>query len=394
MREPRFEWLVFIDGDMGFEPDVVDRLLEVADPEERPIVGGLCFAYQDQGFDQYNGVRGQPRPTIYDWDGNDYHGRMHYPVNQLVRTAATGTAMLIIHRTVLERVHEKYGWAWFDRIPRKKTSVGGGPFGEDISFFIRVNALSIPTYVHTGIRTSHHKEIFVQEEDFWLSFLAPPATTPVDVIVPTVKARTANVVALNTSLKASTGLARLVLVLDDEEHREELERLGVDTGDSIIQPGLFPVKVNAGFKATTAPWVQMVGDDCIFHPGWLDHQQHVAGLYGAKVVGSNDLANSRVMRGEHATHWMIDRDYILEEGASWDGPGILCHEGYHHWYTDDEIVAVAKQRDVFQSALGAVIEHLHPITGLVESDEVYEQNDSFADQDLRTFKRRVRANHV
>ncbi len=31
------DWLFWIDTDMGFEPDIVDRLLDVADPVERPI---------------------------------------------------------------------------------------------------------------------------------------------------------------------------------------------------------------------------------------------------------------------------------------------------------------------------------------------------------------------
>jgi len=254
--------------------------------------------------------------------------------------------------------------------------------------------LGIPCFVHTGIRTSHHKQIHVQEEDFWNSFHAPPATQLVDVIVPTVKARSKNVLPLAESLKASTGLARLVLVLDDETHKAELEELGVDCSDSVICPGRFPVKVNAGYAASTAPWVQVVGDDVRFHPGWLDHQQWVAKLYGGKVVGSNDLANQRVMRGEHATHWMIARDYIDEVGASWDGPGKIAHEGYRHWFCDDEIVAAAKQRGVFQPALGAVIEHLHPITGLVPTDDVYRKNDVYAERDQKLFQKRVRDNGV
>ncbi len=394
LDEPRFEWLFWVDADMGFAPDVLDRLLEQADEKTRPIVGGLCFAYQDQGFDEYNGIRGLPKPTIYEWVDGSPKGVAHYPVNSLVPSWGTGMALVLIHRTVLEKIRAEYGPDWFDRIPRKKKSVGDGPFGEDISFFIRCQSLEIPCFVHTGIRASHHKEIFVQEEDFWQSFHAPPATTPVDVIVPTVTPRSGNIPDLAASLKASTGLANLILVLDDEAHQKELEDAGVDTTGAVLVPGSFPVKVNAGYKATNAPWVQVVGDDCRFHPGWLDHQQWVAGLYEAKVVGSNDLANPRVMRGEHATHWMIDRTYIDEVGASWDGPGVVTHEGYKHWFCDDEIVAAAKQRGVFQPASGAVIEHRHPITGLVETDEVYEANDKFSARDRALFERRLKAHHV
>lgn len=384
-----FDWLLFVDGDMGFQPDSLDRLLEAADPEKRPVVGGLCFAYQDQGWDGYNGIRNIPRPTIYDFVDGEYRGRTHYPVNQLIPSAATGMAMCLIHRTVLEKIRKEHGPTWFDRIPKPKKKVGDGPFGEDISFFIRCAGVDVFPWIHTGVRTTHFKRIYVQEPDFWESFHAPPATERVDVLVPTVKPRAANLKPLYDSLVASTGLARFIPVVDDNEHRGILENNGVDCTHAVVQPGRFPVKLNAGYQHTTAPWVQFVGDDCRFHVGWLDHSQHVADLYKAKVVGSNDLANLRVMRGEHATHWMIARDYIETSGASWDGPGVLAHEGYKHWFVDDEIVLKAQTEGVFQMALGAVIEHQHPIAGY-PTDKVYKKNDQHKERDAIRFRKRVK----
>jgi hypothetical protein len=38
------EWLWFVDSDMGFAPDTLNRLVESADPAARPVMGGLCFA--------------------------------------------------------------------------------------------------------------------------------------------------------------------------------------------------------------------------------------------------------------------------------------------------------------------------------------------------------------
>ena len=31
------EWLLFIDADMGFEPDLIERLLDAADPVKKPV---------------------------------------------------------------------------------------------------------------------------------------------------------------------------------------------------------------------------------------------------------------------------------------------------------------------------------------------------------------------
>src|SRR5262245_58660550 len=44
------EWLWFVDTDMGFEPDSVHRLLEVADSVTAPVVGALCFAQMIDGY--------------------------------------------------------------------------------------------------------------------------------------------------------------------------------------------------------------------------------------------------------------------------------------------------------------------------------------------------------
>jgi hypothetical protein len=387
------EWFFSLDADMGFGPDVLDQLMTVATTQELPIVGGLCFAWKEIGVDLMNGPRAEPLPTIYTYlpgpDGtdHDFRGRTHYPVNELVRSAATGMACVLIHRSVFEKIQAKHGNTWFDRLPGPN-----GTRGEDISFCMRAGSEGFPVFVHTGVRTNHHKNIWVSEIDFWESFHAPPASQSVDVIVPTVKPRVGNIPDLAISLRATTGLARLFLVCDDEDHANQL----AEWGTTIIQPGSFAVKINEAYRRTgednPAPWFQVIGDDCRFHPGWLDHQQHVARLYGAQVIGSNDLANPRVIRGEHATHWMISRGYIDEQGASWDGPGIVAHEGYRHWFVDDEIVSVARQRGVFQMALGAKIEHLHPIAGKGEMDEVYEQNDKHARKDGLLFRRRVMAN--
>lgn len=393
LQNDEFEWFLSIDGDMGFEPDALDKLMSVADPESRPIVGGLCFAYKDQGWDQFNGIRNQPLPTIYDFTDGDYRGRTHYPVNEVVPSAATGMAMTLIHRSVFERIQEEHGPNWFDRIPKPKEKVSDGPLGEDISFFVRCAGVGVFPSIHTGVRTSHFKRIYVQEADFWESFHAPPATEPVDVIIPTVRDRVGNLPRLLTSLRATTGLARPLLVLDDEDHYKALDELTDVDFDWVEKPGRFPEKLNFGYKHTTAPWVQFVGDDVTFHPGWLDHQQHVARLYKAQVVGSNDLANPRVLAGEHATHWMVSRDYIEDSGASWDGPGTLAHEGYRHWFVDDEIVAKAKSEGVFQVALGARIEHHHPIVTGAEPDEVYKKNDKHAERDRIKFKKRLKT-HV
>ena len=387
------QWILVVDADMGFQPDALDQLLASADKVERPVVGGLCFAYRDSGSDGYGGFRSYPLPTIYDWvthpDGkNRMTGRKHYPVNALVRCAGTGAALVLIHRSAVEAVKEKYG-TWFDRIPGPD-----GLLGEDISFCYRLGALDIPVFVNTAVRTTHHKNIWVSEPDFWMDLQAPPATDRVDVVVPTVKERYEHLEPLYRSLKASTGLARCWFIVDDDETTERVETLEAMGAVVIRESGSFPHKLNVWWDSrqdlTDEPeWVQVTGDDCRFHPNWFNQAMFIADKYGAKVIATNDLANPRVTRGEHATHPLINRGYIETEGSSWGGPGVFCHEGYSHNFVDDEIVTVAKQRGVFQAALGSIVEHLHPINEGRSADKTDEKNFSTFQADGKLFRTRL-----
>ena len=387
------EWLFMVDADMGFEPVGLYQLLSVADPVSRPIVGGLCFAQREAFDDGSNGFRCVPRPTIFDWVEHDdghwrFTGRNHFPVNALVECAATGGAFLVVHRSVFERIRDAEGECWFDRV----RGTDGSLIGEDISFFVRTQALDIPLFVHTGIRTTHLKNLWLGESDFWQSFYAPPATERVDVIVPVLH-RPQNVRPLVESLRASTGLADVWFVCEegDEVEAEEVRACG---GNVLFHSGSFAKKANHAFDVLSAvseaAYVFLAGDDVRFRPGWLDQCFEVARRYGAKVVGTNDLANPRVMRGEHATHMLIERAFVDRVGTSWDGPGVLCHEGYHHWFVDDEIVTVAKQHGVFQVALGSEVEHVHPMVGKAPNDAVYDLGADKSKQDEQLFKSRFR----
>jgi hypothetical protein len=382
------DWLFMVDADMGFSPATLDALLEVADRDERPIVGALCFAQRETLADGMNGFRCFPSPTIFDYVPNpegveQFIGRAHYPVNRLTRVGATGGACLVIHRSVFERIELEFGSEWFTRTP----DPAGALMGEDISFFERCRQLEIPAHVHTGIRTTHYKHLWLGEADFWQSFVPPPATECVDVIVPVLN-RPQNVEPLMTSLRASTGLARAAFVCEGDD-TEEIDAVIANGGHVMVDPGAhtFAEKVNYAYRSIDkpAPWLLLVGDDVRFRPGWLDHAQDVARRYKANVVGTNDLANPRVVAGQHATHPMIRRSYVDEVGASWDGPGVVCHEGYRHWYVDDEIVTAARQRGTFQAALGSEVEHLHPIVGKAEPDEVYAAGDKSAKADAGLF---------
>lgn len=167
LAEGRAEWLWWVDTDMGFPPDTVDRLVAAADPTERPIVGGLCFSQREETPDGAGGWRCRATPTVFDWtkidDKQGFAVRWDYPQDTVVKCAGTGSACILIHRSVLERIADKFGPVWYNRAPNPTT---GQLISEDLSFCMRAGAIGIPVYVHTGVRTTHMKPIWLGEEDY------------------------------------------------------------------------------------------------------------------------------------------------------------------------------------------------------------------------------------
>lgn len=133
--------------------------------------------------------------------------------------------------------------------------------------------------------------------------------------------------------------------------------------------GDYARKINTAVRLTGEPYVFLGADDLRFHRGWFDRAAERMQT-GVGVVGTNDLCNPRVMRGEHATHCLVARWYT-QQGTVDDATKVL-HEGYPHEFVDDEFVGTARKRDAFAFARDSVVEHLHPMAGKSPMDALYE----------------------
>lgn len=146
-------WLLMVDADMAFtRQDVVD-LLASADPKERPIVGGLCFTYG----------KTELRPTLYTDNGRE--PVWDYPRDAMCQVDATGTAFLLIHRSVLEALAAHFAesaYKWF-----AEGEYGGEVIGEDVTFCLRARSLGFPVHVNTAVKIGHRKERTVTEDLYW-----------------------------------------------------------------------------------------------------------------------------------------------------------------------------------------------------------------------------------
>jgi glycosyltransferase involved in cell wall biosynthesis len=201
-----------------------------------------------------------------------------------------------------------------------------------------------------------------------------PDTDAIAVIVPAM--RQENVKRLAASFdKANDGSARLVIIE------------GPDT--------TYAEKVNAGYAQSTEPWVLLVGDDVVFHPGWIQEARKLSADFD--VIGTNDTSgpvkNPDVAAGRHADHFFVRRAYVESEGSCLEGPGVLAPEAYRHWYVDMEMIGLAKARGVFTPCLNSVVEHLHPgydgDERARQADPVYMRAVDHADADAKTFRSRL-----
>lgn len=153
-------------------------------------------------------------------------------------------------------------------------------------------------------------------------------------------------------------------------------------------PGTWAEKINYGYRHTTEPWIFCAADDIQFHPGWVEAAMAVASMGGYYLIGTNDLGNPRVRAGQHATHFLVRREYADQYGTV-DQPGAVLHEGYRHWCADDEAVQTAIARGCFAPCLTSVVEHHHPLWGKAEPDPTYHYGGLHVERDRRWYQVRL-----
>jgi glycosyltransferase involved in cell wall biosynthesis len=242
--------------------------------------------------------------------------------------------------------------------------------------------------------------------DYWRPFLAsleppiPEATKApmerVAVIVPAMRAEHVEPF-VDAFDAANDDTARLYFVVDpdNEDLIHAVDKCGFvplisDRGSTFAQ------KANYGYLNTDEDFILLTGEDTRIQPGWLDAPRELSTRYD--VIGTNDAAegqvkNRDVAAGRHADHFFVRRTYIDEVGASLEGPGQFAPEAYFHWYTDKEIVELAKARGVFAPCLDSHVIHLHPgydgDEAARQADPVYMKAVEWAERDAKKWRQRA-----
>ena len=144
-----YDFVLWLDSDMTFEPDLLDRLME--DIEGRQAVTGLCF-----------GRRPPFKPCIYKKLDVTMSNNMmlpvcenwfDYPRDQIFEVQACGFACVLMRTEALEKMLV-YGVPFFP--------VGG--LGEDLTFCWRAKKLGITFHCDSRLKIGHIMRISVDEK--------------------------------------------------------------------------------------------------------------------------------------------------------------------------------------------------------------------------------------
>ena len=197
------------------------------------------------------------------------------------------------------------------------------------------------------------------------------------------------VAPLLDSIERATPGARVLFLADPDDHAE-LEAIECESirGDLCVKVddhgGKYSEKINRGLWLTSESYIFTGADDLVPEPGWFTAA--VACLRdGVQVVGVNDLIERRPARQEHATHFLVARDYV--ESGTIDGPG-LFHEGYDHSWCDNEFIATAKARGVYAYCADSHVRHEHPLNDTAPDDETYRKGREKFHEDRQIFEGR------
>jgi len=128
------DWLIFIDSDMTFAPDTIDRLLKAAERKDVDIISAACF----RKVPMYE-------PCFF-WripdENTRYYRKMRWPKDKLFEVDATGSACTLIKRKVFETVP----FPWYEY---------NNALSEDLNFCRKAKEYGFRVWVDPGIKVGH-----------------------------------------------------------------------------------------------------------------------------------------------------------------------------------------------------------------------------------------------
>lgn len=161
VRTMQGEWLLMLDCDHVFEPDLAARLLMRLERWKIDVLSGL-YLYKEPPH----------TPVLFNFDGKGMRRITGWgPEVKLLKIDSAGAGCLLVRRSVFERmVTELKEWPFDIR----------GDYTEDHSFFLRLMELGIPAYCDPAVESYHMRPVPLAAGRWY----NPQAPNDVDGVVP------------------------------------------------------------------------------------------------------------------------------------------------------------------------------------------------------------------
>ena len=154
--ETQGDWLMWIDTDMTFKHDAIEKLVKTARKHKADIVSGLGFIYKRAAEEIV------PNGYLWDEKENAYAEIINYQKGRVYEIDGTGSGFVLIHRKVFEAFDNEHWHETWRAHPHT-----GNPMGHDLAFCWRAKQdYGMKIVWDTGVPTGHIKHFELTETNY------------------------------------------------------------------------------------------------------------------------------------------------------------------------------------------------------------------------------------
>lgn len=339
LEEHKVDFILHLDADMIYPPDIIERYLEANELEKIDIIG--CYYFKRAN--PYN-------PIAYIL--NDGDDKVTKPYRQMMpqfvergkiyECDGLGFGGMFVAKHVYDGMGDKK-WAHYGHKFYFPYETDEG-LSHDLQFCKDAKEAGFSIRLHGSIRPGHIGEILVTEQDYLNNMEINLTRTPdILVIMPHINEELATKTA--SIMKARAGINCKILLVEDKKRQG------------------FVKTVNHVTRNNKADLYVYTAQDAFVNRGWLYEAILEQAKYGAGLVAFNDGK----WNGQMAQFGMMTREF-----AEANFNGGVFPDCYNANYCDVEISQVAKQQGRYawaQKAIMMEIDYVKDFKGKVNLED-------------------------